>query len=92
MTNALLSIFDDEKKLYFVFPRFKKSLVALNHLEMFLTLFRSVCVCVCVAEGAGSKRPYKFSPVISKNVGISPKNFMTFSFLFYHTAVKRQGY
>ena len=31
-------------------------------------------------EGGGAKRPINFSPVTSTNIGISHKNFLTFSF------------
>ena len=45
-----------------------------------LTLFR---MCVCQEGGGEPKRPptsNSFSPVTSANVGISPQNFLTFSF------------
>ena len=48
-----------------------------------LTLFRM---------GSQKAPPTSFSPVTSTNVGISPKNFLTFSFNpFFHTGVKFQG-
>ena len=38
--------------------------------------------------GGGAKRlPYQFSPVTSTNVEISPKNFLTFSFIPLATLV-----
>ena len=50
----------------------------------FLTLFR-------MGEGAKSPPPTGFSSVTSANVGISPKNFLTFSFNTF-AGVKYQVY
>ena len=40
---------------------------------LILTLFR-------MGEGQKAPLPYQFVPVTSTNVGISPQNFLTFSF------------
>ena len=51
-----------------------------------LTLFK-------MGRGGGGRNvpPTSFSPVISINVGISPKNFLTFSFNPFGTCCKISG-
>ena len=41
-----------------------------------------------VQNGGGQKTPTSFSPVTRKNVGITPQNFLTFSFNPFATLVQ----
>ena len=51
-----------------------------NNIIHYLTLFR-------MGAGGAKRPPTSFSPVTSTNVGISPQNFMTFTFNLYDRLV-----